>query len=49
MRVRSPNRFFPLAVGAPRVLLGWGFRAQETHKRMKDKPLTHATRSAALA
>jgi len=31
------QQVFPLAVGAPRVLLGWGFRAQETHKRMKDK------------
>jgi hypothetical protein len=45
------QQVFPLAVGAPRsILRGWGFRAQETHKRMKDKaPLTHATRSAALA
>ena len=25
------------------------FRAQETHKRMKDKPLAHATRCAAPA
>jgi hypothetical protein len=51
MRVRSPNRFFPLAVGAPRVLLGWGFRAQETHKRMKDKAAhaCHALRRAGVA
>jgi hypothetical protein len=37
MRVPSPNRFSRSRWGASRPLLrGWGFRAQETHKRMKD-------------
>ena len=41
-----PTGFPARGWGPSRPLLrGWGFRAQETHKRMKDK----AVRSAALA
>src|SRR6476469_3213456 len=45
------QQVFPLAVGAPRVLLGWGFRAQEADKRMKDKAshTCHALRRAGVA
>jgi hypothetical protein len=45
------QQVFPLAVGAPRVLLGWGFRAQETHEPMKDKAAhaCHALRRARVA